>query len=326
MLQPVYELDTPEFWQQNEGLALFVSFDQGLRYYRLPIEFEELVVVSDRFHIKPLLPLATGDQHFYILALSQKRVGLLRGSPYSVKGIDLEKLESVPKSLDEALQYDEPDEEIQNRISTPRGGTANSFQQAGTFHGQGSPDTDDIKQDILQYFQQIDHGLYELFRGRKAPLVLAAVEYLLPIYREANTYPHLLEEGITGSPDGLTPEELRQQAWEIVQPYLQQAQQQAIERYQELAVAGQASNKLEEVVSAAYYQRVDCLFVAVGVQQWGLFNPSDGSVQLHSEEETGDEDLLDLAATHTFLNGGTVYAVEPEAVPGGSSIAAIFRY
>jgi hypothetical protein len=30
--------------------------------------------------------------------------------------------------------------------------------------------------------------------------VLAGVEYLLPIYREANTYPHLLAEGIHGNP------------------------------------------------------------------------------------------------------------------------------
>jgi hypothetical protein len=29
-----------------------------------------------------------------------------------------------------------------------------------------------------------------------------------------------------------------------------------------------------------------------------------------------DEDLLDLAALHTLLNSGTVYAVEPEQVPG----------
>jgi len=43
---------------------------------------------------------------------------------------------------------------------------------------------------------------------KKAPLVLAGVEYLFPIYQEANTYPDLVEEGITGNPENLKPEEL----------------------------------------------------------------------------------------------------------------------
>jgi len=47
------------------------------------------VVVSDRFHLKPLLPLLTGDGRFYILALSQNQVRLLQGTRYSVRGLYL---------------------------------------------------------------------------------------------------------------------------------------------------------------------------------------------------------------------------------------------
>lgn len=42
-------------------------------------------------------------------------------------------------------------------------------------------------------------------------------------------------------------------------------------------------------------------------------------------EEPGDEDLLNAAAIQTLLNGGTVYAVEPEQVPDTAPLAAIFR-
>ena len=38
------------------------------------------------------------------------------------------------------------------------------------------------------------------------------------------------------------------------------------------------------------------------------------------------EDLLNIAAIQTFLNSGTVYAVEPDAVPGQGPVAAVFRY
>jgi hypothetical protein len=48
--------------------------------------------------------------------------------------------------------------------------------------------------------------------------------------------------------------------------------------------------------------------------------------QLRDEPQPGDEDLLDSAAVHTFLNGGTVYAVEPVEVPDEATLAAVFRY
>lgn len=36
--------------------------------------------------------------------------------------------------------------------------------------------------------------------------------------------------------------------------------------------------------------------------------------------------MLDFAEIHTLLNGGTVYAVDPEKVPDDTPAAAIFRY
>jgi hypothetical protein len=83
---------------------------------------------------------------------------------------------------------------------------------------------------------------------------------------------------------------------------------------------------LREAVAAAYYGRIDHLFVAVGVQQWGNFDPQANELQIHSENEPGDEDLLNAAAIQTVLNGGTVYALEPQAVPEQAPLAAVFRY
>lgn len=40
----------------------------------------------------------------------------------------------------------------------------------------------------------------------------------------------------------------------------------------------------------------------------------------------GDEELIDLAAVETFKNGGRVYAVNPDEVPGGGVLAAVLRY
>ncbi|MBW4490353.1 MAG: hypothetical protein KME12_21450 [Trichocoleus desertorum ATA4-8-CV12] len=322
LLQPAHDLDHEDFWQhQSDGLAIFIA-NGVFHYYCVPTSFDELVVVSDRFHIKPLLPLLTGDGKFYLLTLSQEdEVKFFEGSRFSIRELEVG---NMPKTLNAALHYDGPDQGIEQRIATSRGGTNNSFQQPGSFHGQGN---DGAKQnDILQFFHALDASLHETLRNQKAPLVLAGVEYLLPLYREANTYPHLLDEGITGNQKISQPEELHAATWQIVEPLFQQAQQQAVEHYRELNGTGKNSHDLKEAVSAAYYGRVEQLFVAVGVQQWGTFDPDANQIQVHTDAQPGDEDLLDSAAIQTLLNGGTVYAVEPDQVPEEAPLAAVFRY
>ena len=61
---------------QSDGLAMFLS-PEVFRCYLLPFVFKELVIVTDRFHIRPLLPLFSDDGRYYILALSQNKVRLL---------------------------------------------------------------------------------------------------------------------------------------------------------------------------------------------------------------------------------------------------------
>lgn len=180
-LQPAKELDTTDFWEhQDHGLAVFIS-PQMFRYYRLPMEFQELVVVSDCFHIKPLLHLINSDGHFYLLALSQKDVRFFAGTRYSLNEVEVE---NMPQSMEEALMEDDIQKGVQHRIATSKGGTANPFQQPGDFHGQGSPDTDKRQADILQFFHIVDRAVHEKIKGQNAPLMLAGVEYLFPIYQE----------------------------------------------------------------------------------------------------------------------------------------------
>ncbi|QLE48944.1 hypothetical protein FD724_13000 [Nostoc sp. C057] len=326
LLEKSHEIDTQEFWEQKgePGLAIFIS-ENIFRYYTLPIDFQELVVVTDRFHIKPLLPILNGNGRFYMLALSQKDVRFFEGTRYSVKEVEVENL---PKSRDEALQIDETAQEGEFHLAPSKGGTTNPFSQSGTFHGQGSPDRDKQQEYILQFFQIIDRALHEKLKLQKAPLVLAGVEYLLPLYRQANTYQHLMDEAITGNPEILSAQELHNEAWPIVEADFQKSQEEFLEQFHELfgGDTGKASNNLKEIVSAAYYQRVDSLLVAVGQQQWGLFDPTSETVYLHPEKEAGDEDLLDFVAAHTLLNGGTVYAAPFEQIPYSTPVVAIYRY
>ena len=319
MLKPAEELlHLPGFWRnQSHGLVVFLS-KEDFNYYRLPLQFDQLVVIGPSYHIKPLLPFFSTDGHFYILALSQKEVRLLEGTRDRVDEIDLE---SMPETMAEALQLDRLNRHMQFHTSTA---TPSAEGRAGAHHGHDPSDED--KSRILKWFKRIDAEMPKVFIGNKSPMVLAGVEFLFPLYREANSYPHLIEEGIPGNPDELKPEELHTLAWPIVAPYFMQTQENAVAKYHQLTNSGQTTTDVQAAVQAAHQGRVAELFVALGVQLWGDWEPSTNTVDLHESSQKGDNDLLDLAAIQTILNGGSVFAVEKELVPGGGPLAAIFRY
>ena len=317
MLEPASKLlRDSTFWQhQSIGLAIFLSSNR-VRRYRLPLNFEELVVVEDHFHIKPLLPLFTGDGQFYILALSQNEIRLLNGTRDSVSEVDIGQ---VGGSLAEALPSGDYQAIFQHHTSS---------SASVTFHGQGGGSDESAKNELLRYFRLISDGLTEFLQEDRAPLVLAGVEYLLPIYKEANTYPNLIDMVIKGNPDLLRADELHKSAWNILEHHFQAAQEEAVAQYQQLAgqTSERATDTLEKIVPAAYHGQVETLLVAAGMQQWGVFNPVTSEIEIHDQMETGDEHLLDLAAVQTYLKGGMVYTMEPEKIPGRTSAAAVLRY
>jgi Bacterial archaeo-eukaryotic release factor family 7 len=311
-----------DFWQhQSDGLAVFIDGESTLKY-RLPLNFDELIFIGERFYIKSLLPMLSNDGQFFVLAISLNDVRLLQGTRYTVDAIEMG---NVPTSMAEALWFEDPERQLQWHSATQSPGGRG--ERPAAYHGHGAIE-DDLKNNILRYFQRVDRELVDLLQNNNSPLVVAGVDYMLPIYQEANTYPNLIEEGITGNPDDLSPKDLHQRAWEVVGPFFSTSQQEAIARYEEQAGMGsdKASNDIQEVVKAAVYGRVDTLFVAIDMQCWGDFDAQEDTVLVHENFQDADQDLLDLAALHTINNSGIVYALPVVKVPGGEVLAAIFRY
>lgn len=89
---------------------------------------------------------------------------------------------------------------------------------------------------------------------------------------------------------------------------------------------GRTSNEVREVVLAAWDGRVDVLFVAVDIRLWGTFASDTRTIEIADEAPGQNEDLLNLAAIHTVLNRGTVYAVPPAEMPDPTEVAAVPRY
>lgn len=312
----------PGFWgHQSDGLAVFLG-SGSMKYYRLPVRFDELVTVSERYHLKPLLPMLSRNGRYYLLAISQQAVRLMEGSLY---GLDEINLEDTPTSLQEALKYDDPEKQLQ--FHTGSNSSSRPMGRAGVFHGHGSS-KDNARTDLLRYFQMVEDGIKELLAGEKAPLILAGVDSIVAIYKQVNDYPHLVPVMIEGNPDELSPQELHQKSREIVEPIFMRDQDQALQNFKDLHASGSplASNQAHEIIPPANYGQVEVLFVAAGEQSWGRFNPDQNLLEVHESFQPGDQDLLDLAVVRTLLNGGEVFLLERMTIPGESTLAAIFRY
>lgn len=321
LLRPAEELLLDrDFWQhQSDGLAVFMS-DNFSRTYRLPAKFEELLVIASNFHIKPLLPLLSSNGKFYILAINLNGIKLFLGTKDTISEVELT---GTHTNVEEALWMDEPERHLDMHTasnSTGRGGGA------AIFHGQSIRDED--KTNILRFFHYFDQELSALLKDKSTLMIPAGVDYLLPLYREANTYDNLLQEALIGAPERLPIKELHKRAWQIIEPIFRERQEQAIQQFEELN--GQQSDlvtsDLNKAVKAAKFGQVGTLFVPLGIQKWGWYDPENNKVVQDREPTPENEDLFDFAAIQTILNSGQVYAVQREELPGDGDLAAILRY
>jgi Bacterial archaeo-eukaryotic release factor family 3 len=302
-----------ELWRhRSNGLAAFVA-PEFERFYSFAIRMPEMLTVSDRFFVSPVLPSLEHSRRYFVLALTKDSAHLYEGHRQSLVALELPSFEAVTVDENErTLQYHAHRAPAQGRGKTDE----------AIYHGQGGPDERE-KADLFNYFKrQIDPAVSDLLRGHRAPLVVACVDYLAPIYHKANTYPHLAEQHVSGSPTELGLEELGVRAWHSVEPALRRAEQAAIDKYEDSIGKERASDELDQILTAAGQGRVETLLVA---------EPELSSLTFGSRSDKADPNAENPAAAvveevvvETLLHGGSVLALDQ--MPSSTGFAAVFRY
>lgn len=318
-MEPLEKLNDPYYWEhQFEGLAVFLAED-FFEHYRLPRRFDELLVTGESFHLKPLLPLATNSRDFYLLRLSQQMVKLYACNIYGANEVFLE---DAPENLESALWSDDPEKQLQFHSSAP---SPVSADRAAIFHGQGVG-KDDKKNRVERFLRKVVAAVDDNLSDKKNPLVLAAAEPLLSIYRDLSEYPYIAARSIQGNPEDLSIIELHKKALEVVEPEIQGNLDKVRQGYLRLAGTDKASEDLREIVLASIEGRVDTLFASVERNVWGRVNEDSGAVEIRETRGPGDRDLVDMAAINTLKKGGTVHSFEDGEVHEENPLAAVFRY
>jgi hypothetical protein len=228
-------------------------------------------------------------------------------------------VENMPEGVEDVKRLSEKDATTWRTGS--RGGTGGA-----NFHGAGGGNPDD-KTNIAVYLEAVDDLIYkEIFNKENAPLLLAGVEYLIPIYRSACDYHNVWEDALTGSYEHMDTNALYQQAREKMEPYFRQRVTKALEAYGNQSATALTSSAPSEVIPAAYYGRVARLFVKKGEHIWGRFDEMANELTIDTQQLENSEDLLDHAVVKTITTGGEVFILDYETMPAGSQVAAIMRY
>lgn len=316
-------LEDYDFWQhQLDGLALFLTEGEEHRL-QVARDLPDLSVIGPRYHLKPLMPLLNEQESFYVLAASLGKSRLFEVDRSEAREVELP--EDTPRSLAQSLRFtdDDPDPTVRWHTGGRRG---DSHELDTMYHGSG-PEQPDRKMEILNFFRMLDNGVRKAVAGSEKPLMFMGVDYLHPIYEEANHYPHLLEgERVKGNPDQWGPDEIRKHSWEAVHERFERPRREAEERYRDLSGTGSTGQDLEEVILAGSDGRIDTLFVALDRQHWGIYDLDERTVVDVDPTDPLAEDLLDTAAVAALRTGATVFTVPAEGVPSGGEVAAIYRF
>ena len=312
MIAALRALEQEPHWERPlDGFAVFLS-PAFAAAYRVPAAVPELAVVADSFHVKPLLRLRHGAGRYFVLSLSQKAVTLYEGGPLGASPVDVP---GLPRSLTDALG---PVENVRHTKTVHAGASAQ--------HGYG-PGKEETKEDLLSYFRVIDKALREHLHGERAPLLLAAVKYYQPIYREANTYPHLANAMLEGSYEHVNGDRIHTDAWPIVSAGAARVFEPWVERYRSAAANGLATDRIESVAEAVIAGRVWCVLAAEGETVWGILDRTTGAIERRErQQDAEDDDLLDDLCEETLGRGGEVFVVPRASMPTASPIAAVFRF
>lgn len=320
-LEPIEALiNDADIWNHTlDGLAVF-SADSLFEVVGLQESFDELAMVADSFHTKPLRQYLQSVDRFHVLGLSLKDYRLFEGNRHSL--VEVELSGDAPKTITEALG-----DELTDKSSTVTSYGGTGSEGPSIHQGQGGR-KDETDKDAERFFRIISNMITENYSKPTGwPLILAALSEHHNLFQKVSKNPQLLDKGIMVNPISLSTDKLATMAWEIMEPQYLQKLDSVVDRFGQAKGQGKGSDDLKEVAIAAVEGRVDTLMVEadrmIGVR---ITNLVTGNTQKKDLGDPRVDDLLDDMGELVTKMGGQVIVLPTEKMPSQTGLAAIFRY
>ncbi len=308
-----------DFWAHTlDGLAVLGG--QGLfQVFRIQRPVSELAVVADSFHTKPLRRFLQSVDRYQVLGLSLRRIWLFEGDRHVLDEID--PAPGVPRTMAEALG-----EELTDPHSTVASYGGAGPSSTPMHHGHGGK-KDEIKNDMERYCRVVDRAVLEKHsRPSGLPLILAALPEHHHPFRQVSHNPFLMEGALAVSPDSLTIDELRERAWQVVEPQYKARVAELAHGFAAAKSKGLGSDDLAEAARAAAAGRVATLLIEADRQVAGRLDGSTGRVEVADLGDPQVDDPLDDLGELVARMGGRVMVVPADQMPVRTGLAATYRF
>jgi hypothetical protein len=289
LLKPLEELGADAaFWNHTlDGLAVFAA--PGLfKVFTTQRTVTEFAVVADNFHTKPLRRILQTTGYYQVLCVSRIEIKLFEGNRHYLDEIEL--APGVPRTVRDAVGWE-------GRTDDER-----FFRAAGNA--------------VLEHHS----------RPSDLPLVLAILPEHHALFRESSRNPFMLEKSIMINPFALSNEQLRDYAWEIVEPDFHAKSKALIADFQQSVADGLGSEDLSAVAQAAASGRIKTLLIEADRHIPGRIDPVSGAIESGKICDPRVDDLLDDLGELTLDKGGKLKVLPTELMPTSTGLAAIYRF
>lgn len=297
LLKPFEELaQDASFWEHTqEGLAVLAGPDL-FRVFSLPLPVEELVVVANSFHTKPLRRFLQSVDRYQVLGLGLHAMRLFEGNRHGLVEVDL--VSAVPQTIEGAL-----------------GDELNEPHQTG----------DEIA--TARFFRAADRAVLEHHsRPTGLPLILAALPEHHHLFREVSQNPFLITEGIRLNPDSVSSAELGTLAWQVMEPAYFARLAALGDDFEKARSRDTGSDDLRKVAEASAMGRVGTLLIEADRVIAGKLDVETGEVSLAALSDPSVDDLLDDLGELVVKNGGSLLVLPADRMPTTTGLAATYRY
>jgi hypothetical protein len=293
------------------SLAVFLSERRGLSAFVLDRNVGSGGAVGRSYRLRPLLADAQANASYRVLALAINRVALYEGDAHTLRPVERD---GVPASLAEALGRELEPPRIQGHVVGPG---ASTLIQHG--HGAGP---DERRVDLDRFHREIASAVARVWSDRRDPLVLFADKsHQGRFHGTARDLSGLLDEGVAGNPDRLSPHEVHRATWPIALAHLRRGERCAADLVRDAVAHGGTVVGLEGAAMAALAGRVVRLWVDRARRAPVHVDSQSGALV----EPWGDEDAIDEVAAHVVARGGTVVVCDAAEMPSPAGIAAELR-
>ncbi len=309
-----------EFWNHTSDGLVILGSPSIFEVIQLHMPVEELVIVSDSFHTKPLRYYLQSADRYQVLALSMDVIHLFEGNRYSLVEIQLP--DDFPKTIEEALG-----EQLTENHTTVASYGGVGGESTNMHHGHGGK-KDEVDSDAKRFFRAVADAIYDSYTKQGAlPLLLAALPEHHSLFNQVNKNPFVLPKGIEINPQSVSIEKLAQLSWEAMRPVYAEKLEKLVQKFNQAKSDGLGSDNIDEVTEAAEAGRVDILLIeSHRVIASQLRNKVTGRFEMTDLTLPVLDDQLDNVGELVTKMGGTIKMIPKEQMPAQTGLAAIFRY